>query len=135
MVDVLPIIRLYQNFPKYQRYTNAELFHHIAQSVDSKQYKVFRKNNKVIGFCSWAYLSEEEEKHLLETNHIRKGAWNSGNIIWQMDIVAIEDARKIALEIRRHITNLVGVGRIVKWKRVNKSKTIYKQFITKRHYL
>tara|TARA_R100000655_G_scaffold108946_2_gene162102 strand:- start:682 stop:1089 length:408 start_codon:yes stop_codon:yes gene_type:complete len=135
MIDVTPIIKLYKHFNIYEEFTNLEIFHHILQSVNVNQYKVFKKNNEVIGFSSWAFLNEEEEKHMLNTGHIRSGKWNSGNIIWQMDIVAKENAKNIAIQTRRHITNLVGVDKIVKWKRGYKSEILYKQFKTKRHYL
>tara|TARA_R110002012_G_scaffold76578_1_gene193180 strand:+ start:1071 stop:1481 length:411 start_codon:yes stop_codon:yes gene_type:complete len=135
MLDVTPIIELYKHFDVYEKNTNLEIFHHILQSVNVEQYKVFKKNNEVIGFCSWAFLNKKEEEHLLKTSHIRAGKWNSGNIIWQMDIVAKKNARDIALQTRKHITNLVGVGKTVKWKRGYKSEILYKQFKTKRHYL
>ena len=135
MIDVTPIIKLYKHFNIYEEFTNLEIFHHILQSVNVNQYKVFKKNNEIIGFSSWAFLNEEEEKHMLTTGHIRYGKWNSGNIIWQMDIVAKENAKNIAIQTRRHITNLVGIDKIVKWKRGYKSEILYKQFKTKRHYL
>lgn len=135
VIDITPVIKLYKNFDIYQDFTNLEIFHHILQSVNVNQYKIFRKNKEVIGFCSWAFLNKDEEKHMVETSHIREGKWNSGNIIWQMDIVAKEDAKEIALETRKHITNLVGLNKTVKWKRDYKSEIIYKQFKTKRKYL
>ena len=135
MIDITPIIKLYKHFDIYKKNTNLEIFHHILQSVNVNQYKVFKKNNEVIGFSSWAFLNKEEEKHMLETSHIRAEKWNSGKIIWQMDIVAKEDAREIALQTRKHITNLVGLNKTVKWKRGYKSEILYKQFKTKRHYL
>ena len=135
MIDITPIIKLYKYFDIYEEFTNLEIFQHVLQSVNANQYKIFKKNNEVIGFCSWALLSEKEEKYMLKTGHIREGKWNSGDRIWQMDIVAKEDAREIALEIRKHITNLVGLDKTVKWKRGYKSEILYKQFKTKRQYL
>ena len=135
MLDITPIIKLYKHFNIYEEFTNLEIFHHVLQSVNVNQYKVFKKNNEVIGFASWAFLNKKEEKHMLKTSHIRSGKWNSGKIIWHMDILAKQDGKEIVLQTRRHITNLVGVGKRVKWKRGYKSEILYKQFKTKRHYL
>ena len=135
MLDITPIIQLYKHFDIYKKNTNLEIFHHILQSINVNQYKVFKKNNKVIGFSSWAFLNKKEEKHMLENSHIRAGKWNSGNIIWHMDILAKEDGKEIILKTRKHITNLVGLDKTVKWKRGYKSEILYKQFKTKRHYL
>jgi len=135
MIDITQVIKLYKHFDIYDKFTNLEIFHHVLQSINVNQYKIFKKNNDVIGFCSWALLNEKEEKYLIKTGHIREGKWGSGNIIWQMDIVAKEDARKIALQTRKHITNLVGLDKTVKWKRGYKSEILYKQFKTKRQYL
>tara|TARA_R110002153_G_scaffold135267_1_gene284767 strand:+ start:502 stop:909 length:408 start_codon:yes stop_codon:yes gene_type:complete len=135
MIDITQVIKLYKHFDIYDKFTNLEIFYHVLQSINVNQYKIFKKNNEVIGFCSWAFLNKKEEKYMLETSYIREGKWNSGNRIWQMDIVAKEDAREIALETRKHITNLVGLDKTVNWKRSYKSEILYKQFKTKRHYL
>tara|TARA_R100000935_G_C2813222_1_gene156034 strand:+ start:595 stop:1002 length:408 start_codon:yes stop_codon:yes gene_type:complete len=135
MIDITPVIRLYKNFDVYEDSTNLEIFHHILQSVNVNQYKIFKKNEEVIGFCSWAFLNKKEERYMLDTTHIREGQWNSGNIIWHMDILAKEDGKEIILKTRKHITNVVGLNRTVKWKRGFKSEILYKQFKTKRHYL
>ena len=66
MIDITPIIKLYKYFDIYEEFTNLEIFQHVLQSVNANQYKIFKKNNEVIGFCSWAFLNKKEEKYMAD---------------------------------------------------------------------
>lgn len=135
MINIYPIIDLYKKFPEYKENTPLELYQHISPSIKLGQYKLHIKNNKLTGFSNWAYLSPEEEKHFLQTNEIRNTAWNSGNIIWQIDVVAISNAKEIVKWSKSYFSSLLGSGKKVKWLRLKNKKIIVKEIITKEHYI
>jgi hemolysin-activating ACP:hemolysin acyltransferase len=88
MINVYPIINLYKQFDKYKDNSEDEILSHIYPSLELNQYKIHKENGKIYGFSNWAFLNKEEEDYLLEKNRVYQEAWNSGNIVWHMDIVA-----------------------------------------------
>jgi len=135
MINIHAIVDLYKKLPDYQNNTPLEIYQHILPPVKLGQYKLHTNNNKLIGFSSWAYLNKNEEAHFLKTQEIRNTAWNSGNIIWQIDVVATSNAKEIVNWSKKYFTCLLGVGRKVKWLRLKNNKIIIKEMTTKRHYL
>lgn len=134
-LNVHSIINLYKSFDKYKNNSEDELFMHIYPSLKLKQYKIHKKNNNIIGFSNWAFLSKYEENHLITTHEIKDGAWNSGKIVWHMDIVATNNIREIMDWTRQYFTQLLGCNQKVKWLRVYDDKVVLKEILTKRHFV
>ena len=135
MINIHAIVNLYKKLPEYKENTPLEIYQHILPSIKLGQYRLHKYNNELIGFSNWAYLSSKEEKHFLETNEIRNTAWNSGNIIWQIDVVAIKNAEQIVKWSKHYFSSLLGVGKKVKWIRLKNNKVIIKEITTKEHYI
>ena len=76
-----------------------------------------------------------KEKCLLKTNKIYQEAWNSGDIVWHMDIVARSNVKEIMNWTRQYFTQLLGCNQKVKWLRIHNDKIIPKEILTKRHFV
>lgn len=135
MINVFSIINLYKQFQKYKDSTEEEIFAHIYPSIQLNQYKIHKEDGKIYGFSNWAFLNKKEEKHLLKTSEINFNAWNSGNIVWHMDIVAKKNSKHIMDWTKQHFTQLLGCNKKVKWLRVHDDKIIPKEILTKRHFV
>ena len=135
MINIHAIVNLYKQHPEYKETTPLEIYQHILPSIKLGQYKIHLKNNKIIGFSNWAYLNELEEEYFIKTNVIRNTAWNSGNIIWKVDVVAISNAHEIVNWSKKYFSRLLGVGRKVKWQRLKNNEVIIKEITTKEHYI
>jgi hemolysin-activating ACP:hemolysin acyltransferase len=135
MINIHAIVNLYKQLPEYKENTPLEIYQHILPSIKLGQYKLHIKNNKIIGFSNWAYLNELEEEYFIKTNQIRNTAWNSGNIIWKVDVVAISNAHEIVNWSKNYFSRLLGVGRKVKWQRLKNNEVIIKEITTKEHYI
>lgn len=135
MVNVASIIGLYKQFSKYKNYKDVEIFAHIYPSLMLNQYKIHCENGKIYGFSNWAFLNETYEKHLIKTNTLNNEAWNSGDIVWHMDIVAEKNVRQIMDWTRQYFTQLLGCNQKVKWLRIYDDKIIPKEIFTKRHFV
>tara|TARA_R110000751_G_scaffold58471_4_gene123371 strand:- start:671 stop:1078 length:408 start_codon:yes stop_codon:yes gene_type:complete len=135
MINVYPIINLYKQFDKYKDNSDDEILSHIYPSLELNQYKIHKENGRIYGFSNWAFLSKEEEDYLLEKNRVYQEAWNSGDIVWHMDIVAKNNVKQIMEWTKQHFTQLLGFNQRVKWLRIHNDKIIPKEILTKRHFV
>ncbi len=135
MIDCIPIIDLYKKFEKYKSYRDDELFAHIYPSIKLGQYKIHIDKQGLYGFQNWAYLDDLEQDNFIRTHEIYYDAWNSGNNIWHVDLVATRNVLQIADWTKQHFTQLLGCNRNVKWLRVYNDRIVKKQVYTKRHFV
>lgn len=135
MINIDPIINLYKEFDRFKDNSNEEIFAHIYPSLILNQYKIHKENGRIYGFSNWAFLSKEEEDYLLEKNRVYQEAWNSGDIVWHMDIVAKNNVKQIMEWTKQHFTQLLGFNQRVKWLRIHNDKIIPKEILTKRHFV
>ena len=135
LLNVHSIINLYRQFDKYKNNSDDDIFAHIYPSIELNQYKIHKKDNRIIGFSNWAFLNKTEEEYLLKTSEIDCNAWNSGDIVWHMDIVAINNIREIMDWTKQYFTQQLGCNQKVKWLRVYDDKVIPKEILTKRHFV
>ena len=76
-----------------------------------------------VGYGTWAYLSDEVEKKLMEQGDclLHPSEWNEGDRLWILDLCSPEGH---TADIVRHLkTNLFGRAREAKWIRHGKSTT------------
>lgn len=135
MANVKDIIKLYRYFEKYDDATDTQIFEKILPSLKLKQYRIHQDKDGLYGFSNWAFINEQEEKHLLKNKFIRSNQWCSGDIAWHMDIVAIGKTRQIMDWTKQHFTQLLGCNKKVKWLRIYDDKIIPKEITTKRHFV
>lgn len=128
------IIVLYRNYKEYNHLLEYDFKICLEPSLKLNQYKKHYKDNKLIGFTNWAYLSDEDSENFRKTGDIVN--WNSGNNLWHIDTVCIEDLRKIISWTKNYFTKKFGVGKTINWIRTDQKKvTKYLKIKTKRSWL
>ena len=75
---------------EHKNKTINELEKRFLPSISNRQFKIFRTpNNRPIAFISWAKISDEVEKKILDNgSSIEASEWSSGSNIYIMDIIA-----------------------------------------------
>lgn len=57
--------------------------------VGLDQFRLWRQGNLPVAFATWAYLSEDAEKRLMEgVRRLSPMDWKSGDNLWLMDMIA-----------------------------------------------
>jgi len=132
------IIELYKKFDKYKTNTKEQLLCHIQQSIKLKQYKVHKKNNKIVAFTNWAFMSERHEEHYKKTGQMLFNFWDSGDNCWIVDSICHDDNFNGVYEwAKKYFTMQLGLNKPVSWLRIqdicniSEQKTKY----TKQEYI
>jgi hemolysin-activating ACP:hemolysin acyltransferase len=91
----------------YLNWTLAEINQYFVPPVNIDQYAIFASEGRLVGFVTWAFLSDHHSR-LLKEQYIEPDGndWRSGDQLWIMDVVAKpgyigEIARHIQKEIFR----------------------------------
>jgi hemolysin-activating ACP:hemolysin acyltransferase len=117
------IISLYRNYNHYNHLTDEDLETYLQPSINLNQYKKHYKDNNLIGFTNWAYLSDNDSENFKNTGDIIN--WNSGNNLWHIETICISNLKNIISWTKNNLTKKFGVGRSINWLRTDQ-KQIYK---------
>jgi len=113
------VVELYQRFDKYKIHTKEQLLCHLEQSFKLNQYKIHRKNGKVVAFTNWAFMSNKHEEHYKKTGQMLFNFWDSGNNCWIIDSVCHDDNFNAVYEwAKKYFTMQLGIDKPVSWLRV-----------------
>lgn len=85
---------------------DADYKRRIAVPIILRQLITFYENSKLCGFVTYAFLSNEAEKHM-STLGILQNDWRSGDSFWAIDFIAKGDGYKML----RMATKALGVKR------------------------
>ena len=87
--DIIDVIRLYREFPKYNYLTDREIAIAIIPSLSLNQYNIFRypSTGVAYAFINWAFLSPTVEERFLQTGILENLDWDSGTICWHIDTI------------------------------------------------
>jgi len=134
--DIIDVIRLYREFPKYNYLTDREIAIAIIPSLSLNQYNIFRypSTGVAYAFTNWAFLSPTVEERFLQTGILENLDWDSGTICWHID--TINTAPNKLKEIYKYTANRlakdIGEDKYCHWirldstakkiKRINKMK-------------
>lgn len=122
--DINDVINLYKSFDKYQDHVREELFNYLLQPFNLNQYKIFYKDNHISAFICWAFLDEEYEEHFKLTSQVNN--WNCGNRVWLVDLLSLDDSKKMVEWTNRYFSKLLGIGKKVNYLRVDDKMQIYR---------
>ncbi len=122
--DINDVINLYKSFDKYKEQTREELFNYLLQPFNLNQYKIFYKDNQISAFICWAFLDEEYEEHFKLTSQVNN--WNCGNRVWLVDLLSLDDSKKMVEWTNRYFSKLLGIGKKVNYLRVDDKMQIYR---------
>ena len=118
------VVNFYKSFNRYADNSKSELFDHLSRPFFSKQYKIFYRDHGISGFISWAYLDYESQEYYKTTGKILN--WKSGNIIWLVDVLALNDIQSIVKWGKKYFTHELGINQKVNYLRIDKESNITK---------
>jgi cytolysin-activating lysine-acyltransferase len=127
MNDLYRTIHLFRQFPKYDKFSYAELVKVITPSINLDQYQIHRVGNQDVGFTNWAYLSDNVEQRFLFTKKLKDNEWNCGNNIWVMNVLAKSNCLQIMKWVKNYFRDKIEVNESVKWVREDNNFNIYRK--------
>jgi len=124
ITDIIEIIELYRKFSKYNFYTDKELSKSIIPSLSLSQYKIFKdkKNLKVYGFVSWAFMNKQNKESFLSTGIIDNLDWNTGNNLVFIDLIGTKNIKQIFDWSVNKASTFNNIEKQFNWIRVENNK-------------
>jgi hemolysin-activating ACP:hemolysin acyltransferase len=123
--DIIDVIRLYREFPKYNYLSDRDIARAIIPSLSLNQYNIFRYPTTGIAyaFTNWAFLNKIAEERFLKTGVLENLDWDSGDICWHIETVntAQDKIKEIYKYTAKRLTKDIGEDKIINWIRTNKS--------------
>jgi len=123
--DIIDVVRLYRNFPKYNYLSDKDIARAIIPSLALNQYNIFRYENTGVAyaFTNWAFLNSEVEKKFKNTGTLEMLDWNSGNICWHIETVNTDNnkLKQIYKWTAERLSKDIGEDKTVYWLRTTKS--------------
>ena len=123
--DIIDVIRLYREFPKYNYLSDRDIARAIIPSLFLNQYNIFRypTTGVAYAFTNWAFLNKTVEQRFLKNGFLENLDWDSGNICWHIETIntAQDKIKEIYKYTAKRLTKDIGEDKIINWIRTNKS--------------
>ena len=123
--DIIDVIRLYREFPKYNYLSDREIAIAIIPSLSLNQYNIFRypTTGVAYAFTNWAFLNKIAEERFLKTGVLENLDWDSGDICWHIETVntAQDKIKEIYKYTANRLAEDIGEENFINWIRINKS--------------
>lgn len=123
--DIIDVIRLYREFPKYNYLSDRDIAKAIIPSLSLNQYNIFRypTTGVAYAFTNWAFLNKTVEQRFLKNGFLENLDWDSGDICWHIETVntAQDKIKEIYKYTAKRLTKDIGEDKIINWIRTNKS--------------
>ena len=123
------IIELYRNYNHYNHLRDIDLKKYLEPSINLNQYKKHYKDNKLIGFTNWAFLSDSNLDKFKRTGLIELEDWNSGNNLVFVFLIALENVRNIFYWCINKAKQFINLNQNFTWLRIENDKV--KRIITR----
>lgn len=96
---------LYSNSRIHREWPIGSIQQWLLPPLLTKQFRVYRKGDKPIGFVTWAWMSKEvEEAYVLNTASLQPKDWKSGDRGWIIDwVVPFGGTRQVAFDLKHNI--------------------------------
>ena len=77
----------------------------LLPAIMHKQYRIYHKGKKPVGFVTWAWLSREgETAYVRNTKSLQPKDWKSGDRLWFLDFIApFGDTKNMAQDLRQNL--------------------------------
>ena len=124
------IISLYRNYDYYNYLTDEDLESNFKPSIKLNQYKKHYKDNNLIGFTNWAFLSDSNLHKFKTTGIIELSEWNSGNNLVFVFLIALENLKNIFYWCIKKSKEFININKDFTWLRIQDDKV--KRIITRR---
>jgi hemolysin-activating ACP:hemolysin acyltransferase len=123
--DIIDVIRLYREFPKYNYLSDRDIARAIIPSLSLNQYNIFRypTTGVAYAFTNWAFLNKIAEERFLKTGVLENLDWDSGDICWHIETVntAQDKIKEIYKYTANRLAEDIGEENFINWIRINKS--------------
>ena len=123
--DIIDVIRLYREFPKYNYLSDRDIAIAIIPSLSLNQYNIFRypTTGVAYAFTNWAFLNKIAEERFLKTGVLENLDWDSGDICWHIETVntAQDKIKEIYKYTANRLAEDIGEENFINWIRINKS--------------
>ena len=123
--DIIDVIRLYREFPKYNYLSDKDIARAIIPSLSLNQFKIFRYPNTGVAyaFTNWAYLNKQVEQRFLKDGILENLDWDSGDICWHIETVntANDKIKQIYKYTAIRLAEDIGEDKYCNWIRIHKS--------------
>ncbi len=130
LMDLYKIIHLYRQFKKYDKYSYKYLVEENIPAINLDQYQLFYKDRDVVGFVTWAFLTDTVEQRYIVSGKLKKNEWNCGDNIWIINCVAKSNFKEIYKWCKDYLTSITEENEQVRWLRTDNINHIYKTFKT-----
>ena len=123
-IDIIEVIKLYRNFPKYNYLSDRDIATAIIPSLSLNQYKIFEDEyGDIYAFTNWAYLSKKVEEKFLKTGILENVDWQSGNICWHIETINTtpNKLKEIYKYTATRLKKDIGENNFINWIRINNS--------------
>jgi hemolysin-activating ACP:hemolysin acyltransferase len=121
--DIIDVIRLYREFPKYNYLSDRDIAITIIPSLSLNQCNIFRHPSTGVAyaFTNWAFLSPYVEERFLKTGVLENLDWDSGSICWHIDTVntAPNKLKEIYKKSIDKISKVINNDEYINWIRVD----------------
>ena len=121
--DIIDVIRLYREFPKYNYFSDRDIVKAIIPSLSLNQYNIFRypSTGVAYAFTNWAFLSTDVEDRFLKTGVLENLDWDSGSACWHIETVntkqdKIKEIYKLSVE---KISKIINDDDYINWLRID----------------
>ena len=129
--DIIDIIRLYREFPKYNYLSDRDIAKAVIPSLSLNQYNIFRypTTGVAYAFTNWALISKQVEERFLKTGMIENLDWDSGDICWHIETVNTtpNKIKEIYKYTAKRLAEDIGKDKYCNWIRVNNLGTEIKR--------
>ena len=123
--DIIDVIRLYREFPKYNYLSDRDIARAIIPSLSLNQYNIFRypTTGVAYAFTNLAFLNKIAEERFLKTGVLENLDWDSGDICWHIETVntAQDKIKEIYKYTANRLAEDIGEENFINWIRINKS--------------
>jgi|APCry1669192111_1035396.scaffolds.fasta_scaffold00005_2 hemolysin-activating ACP:hemolysin acyltransferase len=125
------ILSLMSQSRLHKKWYVEDIFNIILPPIESGQCIVVRENDKVVGFGTWAYMSNASlDAFLNGTRKIGPQDFNNGHNLVLVDIVSpYGHGTKIAFKIRHRLLELGHWGKKIKYVRYYNGKRVQKESV------
>jgi hemolysin-activating ACP:hemolysin acyltransferase len=121
--DIIDVIRLYREFPKYNYLSDREIAITIIPSLSLNQYNIFRDlNNKIYGFVNWSFLNSNIKNSFLKNGVIKNLDWNTGKHLVFVDFIATKKIKDIFNWSIKKASTFKNIDKEFNWIRVENNK-------------
>jgi cytolysin-activating lysine-acyltransferase len=99
------ILTLFISSILHRKYSINQFAYQVIPALDLNQFRIYKINEKPVGFVSWAFFNNDLEEIYKQSNYlIKEEDWKKGDRLWFIDFIApFGHASEIIKDLRENI--------------------------------